>query len=404
MNPRLDLGLSDEPGKEHSLRVSVVLAAYNAENYICDAIESILGQNYEGFELIVVDDGSSDRTSELLDGFGDQRIVRLRNEKNLGVAAARNRGGAIAKGEFIAVHDADDLSMPERFEKQVAYLDENPDVGVVGSQGWLLTPGGRTEINVPQSNDEIQARLIGQNCMHHSSLMIRASAMKLVGGYDESYSAALDLDLVLRLAEITRMANLQDRLYVKQPIAGSISISDRALQQKRNSMRAIEDALRRRRKRGWSVIPHQRYALNCLITACAEAAFGDEYHIEACLVRALEVDNNVVSKEEAAKVVANFAVTYAKSAGAAGGDPFQIVSRVFEQWPEGQRSTPLERRIRALVSSSLAFSYYRKGKWRQVIHPALNGLMEWPSYRGNRGLLSICVRATTHALSDFLRI
>lgn len=385
-------------------RISVVLATYNSVSYLGEAIHSILDQIFRDFELIIIDDGSSDGTSEILDGFNDQRIIRLRNEKNLGVAKARNRAGAIAKGEYIAVHDADDLSMPERFAKQVAFLDDRTEVGVVGTQGWLIALGGKTDLTVPLTNDNIQSLLLGQNCLHHSSLMIRAAMMKKIDGYDESYSSSLDLDLVLRLAEITDVSNLPERLYVKRTVPGSITSSRRALIQKRNARRAIEDAIERRSGAGIEVQPHKNYALNCLAGACAESAFGSPSGIEDCLRRALDVDPQLEDNDNAARVMSDYSINYAFETGEVFDDPLRIIGKVFEHWPDKHPQDPLQRKARALALRSVAFTHYRQEKWTEVIVPATRGFLAWPNGDSNKGLLSICLRAILKVISDLLRI
>ena len=120
-----------------SPRISVLMTAYNAAKYIADALDSVLAQSFGDFELIVVDNGSTDNTQDILSRYRDKRIVKIKNRKNLTVTESRNVGGTYTRGEFLAVHDADDLSDPDRFLKQVAFLDKHDEVGVLGTQGWL---------------------------------------------------------------------------------------------------------------------------------------------------------------------------------------------------------------------------------------------------------------------------
>ena len=113
-------------------KLSVIMPAYNAEKYIGEAIESILNQTFTDFEFIIIDDGSSDHTADIIKGFHDERIRFIQNEKNSGVANTLNKGLELSQGEYIARMDADDISLPARFEKQVAFMEANPDVAVVG--------------------------------------------------------------------------------------------------------------------------------------------------------------------------------------------------------------------------------------------------------------------------------
>src|SRR5688500_3733490 len=124
---------------ELATAVSVIMPVYNGERFLRDAVDSILRQTYRNFELIVVDDGSTDGTSQVLDRYQDQdRRVRVhRHERNGGIVAARNQGCRLAQGRFIAVMDADDISIPERLARQIAFLEANPDIVAVG--GWVCT-------------------------------------------------------------------------------------------------------------------------------------------------------------------------------------------------------------------------------------------------------------------------
>ena len=123
-------------------RVSVVMGAYNGERFLRPAIESILNQTFRDFELIVIDDCSTDATPRILREFKDDRMRVVRNERNLGIAKTLNKGIAIARGEYVALQDHDDLSQPDRFSKQVAFLETHPRVGMVGSRVNLIDESG----------------------------------------------------------------------------------------------------------------------------------------------------------------------------------------------------------------------------------------------------------------------
>ena len=374
-------------------RISVVMPVHNGEEFLCQTLDCILSQTFRDFELIIVDDGSSDGTSALLDSCGDRRIVRLRNEANRGVAYSRNRGNAMARGQYIAVHDSDDLSTLDRFEKQVTFLDSHLEIGIVGSQGMLLSNGQSSPMRVPIHNDEIQALLLGQNCLLHSSLMIRADLIRKVGGYNEQYIAAPDYDLVLRISELTQVANLADFLYFKRARPGSITYSPKGLWQKRCVLQAIEEALERRCSRGQVVALHRNFALACLAAACAESAFGEVDRITAYVQKALEVDMLLHRRKEAAQMLADYAEGYALKAGALGGNPNEIINRVFARWPKSKKPLCLVRRTRALVMAGVAFSAYRRQQWRETAVWASKSLVIWPAGLGNRGLVSIAGRS-----------
>src|SRR5580658_530 len=129
--------MSQNPRSDTPL-VSVVMATYNGEKFLRPAIASILDQTFRDLELIVVDDASTDRTESILRDFKDDRMVVLRNHRNLGIAGATNRGLNAARGQYIALQDHDDISLPHRFQTQVEFLNSHPDIAVVGSAATLI--------------------------------------------------------------------------------------------------------------------------------------------------------------------------------------------------------------------------------------------------------------------------
>jgi glycosyltransferase involved in cell wall biosynthesis len=201
--------------------ISALMPVYNAARYLAEAIDSILAQTWTDFELIILNDGSTDGSGKILQRYAqqDDRIkLSSRNpggRTNRGIPKTRNELLAQASGEFIAVVDADDVSLPDRFARQLAFLRLHPDILCVGSDlNWIdqqNRPLGHCKM--PQSNREIQALLLGGiSMLHHPSALVRRSALLQVGGYDETMVASADLDLWLRLGEIGQLANLPETL------------------------------------------------------------------------------------------------------------------------------------------------------------------------------------------------
>jgi glycosyltransferase involved in cell wall biosynthesis len=195
--------------------VTVILAAYNAEKYLREAVSSILNQTLTDFEFIVIDDGSKDSTLSILQSFNDPRL-KIVSRPNKGLTPTLNEGLSLAQGEFVARMDADDVSMPDRFEKQVKFLREHPDVVCVGSRVTTIDPYG-SPLQVTDhklSHVEIEADLlkgIGWSIVHPAAMMRRDAVMK-VGGYREQFKTSQDLDLWLRLSEVGKLANLPEPL------------------------------------------------------------------------------------------------------------------------------------------------------------------------------------------------
>lgn len=198
-------------------RVSVALPAYNAALFLVQSIESVLKQDFEDFELLLLDDGSTDCTLEIAESYAarDSRI-RVISRENRGLPASLNQLFAAARAPLVARMDADDLCEPSRFSKQVAFLDEHPDYGIVGCHVTAIDAAGRQVPNydakVPCTHDEIVAALPRYCPFFHPAVMIRRDLVTAVGGYREMYRDAEDYDLWLRLSGITCMANLSEAL------------------------------------------------------------------------------------------------------------------------------------------------------------------------------------------------
>jgi len=170
--------------------VSVVIAAYNTEAYIQEALESVLDQDWRPFEVIVVDDGSTDGTADVVKTFDRVRYIR---QENAGPGAARNTAIAAAVGDFIAVSDSDDVVAAGRLSLQARYLIDHPDVdAVLGRQEWLNAPPGL-------ARDGVYGDLAGVPV--GGSAMFRRAALMAVGGYDSSFWLGEDTDLLIRMRE-----------------------------------------------------------------------------------------------------------------------------------------------------------------------------------------------------------
>jgi glycosyltransferase involved in cell wall biosynthesis len=229
--------------------VSVVMAVYNAERYIAQAVESILAQTFTDFEFLIIDDGSTDRSPDLLHAYAAQDgRIRLIHQPNRGVSKTRNQLLHSARGELIAVMDADDIALPDRLAKQVEFLCCHPDVVCVGGAHDVIDNRGRllTCLHLPEQDAEIQqAALAGHGSICHPAALMRRSAMLAVGGYDETLRSAHDLDLWLKLGEIGRLANLAEPVLRYRIHTQSVSGTN-AIAQRDEAKRACEAAWQRR--------------------------------------------------------------------------------------------------------------------------------------------------------------
>lgn len=183
--------------------VSVVTAVYNDEKYIRKSIESILHQTFDNFEYLVVDDGSTDKTLEILEEIAklDKR-VKILTQKNSGAAAARNLAMHVAKGKYIALQDSDDISLPKRIEMQVNQLQQSPynlisctSHSIIDTNDNIITTSNKVYKNI---NDNI---LNGRLCFCHPTMMLSKELLLKVNGYNFFYRKSEDFDLILRLIE-----------------------------------------------------------------------------------------------------------------------------------------------------------------------------------------------------------
>lgn len=215
-------------------KISVVMSAYNAEKYIKIAIQSVLRQTYQDFEFIIINDGSTDNTLSVVKEFKDRRIKIVENAENIGLTSSLNNGIAIAKGEYIARMDADDVSLPLRFETQIKFLSRNPDYALIGSSFYQIDETGEivSFTKVLTENSEINSNLIHQNWFGHGSVMMRKTAFVECGGYSSNFKYAQDYDLWLRISEKFKVANNEEPLYSWRMLKDSISTGKKEEQRK----------------------------------------------------------------------------------------------------------------------------------------------------------------------------
>lgn len=192
--------------------ITVLMSVYNGQKYLVDAVNSILNQTFTHFEFLIIDDGSTDKTWQILQEYAtrDPRIVLIQNDYNLGLAKSLNKGLAMAKGEYIARMDADDISLPNRLGAQASFLDTHPDVGVVGAFVQMNDEDGRCmEVwRFPTMHGPLVWALCFTTPLVHPSVLFRKKIVEHIGGYNERLLANQDRDLWQRLSASTHFANI----------------------------------------------------------------------------------------------------------------------------------------------------------------------------------------------------
>ena len=219
-------------------KITVLMPVYNAEAYIGQAIESVLSQTFSDFEFVIVNDGSKDRSADIVRLFADPRIRLIDNKENAGVIARLNEGLALTEGEYIARIDADDVwADKEKLAKQAAFLDMNRDYGMIGTLGTAIGKSGEKlyPLDYPTADAEIRKKALVKNCFINCSVMIRKSILGKSGGYDAAEKHAEDYGLWLRIGSVSKFANLPERMvsYRVTPEGDSLSNNIRSI---RNSI------------------------------------------------------------------------------------------------------------------------------------------------------------------------
>jgi len=235
-----------------SPKVTVVIPVYNREKYVGDAIDSILAQTFPDFELLVIDDGSTDGSVEIVRSYNDPRLRLVCNETNLGVPKTRNRGIQFARGKYLAFLDSDDWAYPERLSKQVAFLDSHPDYAAVGSWIKWMDEEGRSLRRIrrkPVLPDEIAAQRLFRQGIENSASMARTVVLREYG-HQEEYDLSEDFDLWSRIAAKHKLATLPEVLVRCRMHGGRIS----------------QENLRRKKDRRLTIYAAQLHALGIAFT------------------------------------------------------------------------------------------------------------------------------------------
>jgi len=209
--------------------ISVIMTAYNETRFISESIDSVLNQSFRDFELIIINDRSTDDTYEKIKTYNDKRIVLLNNEKNLGRARSRNRGLKIAQGKYIAILDAGDIALRYRLEKQYTYLESNQEIFLLGSGAYNIDTKSRiiSSFHPILSTDNIPKALEKENCIYHITVMFRNEGFF----YREKFLYAQDYDLYLRIILANKkICNLKEILGSYRIDCNSVSHNSRGRQ------------------------------------------------------------------------------------------------------------------------------------------------------------------------------
>lgn len=230
-------------------RVTVAMAVFNNGPYVGEAIDSLLAQSFADFEFLIINDGSTDGSGDIIDGraAADPRI-RVIHQENRGFIASLNRLNTEARAPWIARMDGDDVCTPNRLAKQMAFIDAHPGYGVVGCEASLIGPDGapleQTGLAKPETHEQVLAALESKPLMNHNAVMIARQPMLEIGGYRAAYRHCEDYDLWLRLVDKVRFANLPEELIAYRIYPEQVS-NRHLVEQARNAAIAWQARLER---------------------------------------------------------------------------------------------------------------------------------------------------------------
>ena len=216
------------------------MSVYNGEEYLDEAINSILNQTFKDYEFLIINDGSTDSSRDIILSYNDSRITLIDNEENIGLTSSLNKGLRHAKGIYIARMDADDVSLPQRLEMQSEFLGCHPEVILLGSWAEIIDGEGKTKDvwEYPTSAHFIAWKLLFGNCLVHSAVMYRKDSVLKTGGYNEHITYAQDYELWIRLSGVGKIRQLPEVLVkCRKFITGSIEqmYSDKQLETARSA-------------------------------------------------------------------------------------------------------------------------------------------------------------------------
>jgi len=204
-------------------RISVVMSVHNAQRYLKESIEGVLRQNFADFEFIIVDDGSTDGSFRIIRGYGDNRIKVIRNQGRNGLTKSLNKALRRVRGEYVARQDADDISLPSRFEEQIEFFERHPKIALLGTSIYIIDEKGRI-LEEKKACPRPSKNLLKRNEFFHGSVMFKKAVIDNLGGYNELFKHSQDYELWLRIAKYHDIRNLQIPLYARRIHRSSIGL------------------------------------------------------------------------------------------------------------------------------------------------------------------------------------
>lgn len=383
-------------------KVSVVMSVYNDQRFLGAAIDSVLGQTYQDFEFVIVNDGSTDDTAAILHSYRDPRLVLLENDFNLGLTRSLNRGLAVARGEYIARQDSNDLSAPERLALQVDFLDHRPEVGLLSNAYAFIAIDGHEigRVQLPTDDGVIRQRIEQENVFCGASTMFRRRCVEVVGPFRPQFRLAQDYDQWLRIVEHFEVGNLPQVLYHVRFVPDSLSLGQ--VKRQLSFDRLARESAAARRRGDCDVIPFdpdkpvdppipepERCAARYLNLTPVLFLASDEDNARRCIVEAISAQSELLAEPQA---FANWLQAQANVIYRSTGsfqDGVRFIAMVCDVWPVERKQSMSQRKVEAQFCIDAAFAANRRGDSAQARAAALTGIARNPQWLRNRGVLVV---------------
>jgi glycosyltransferase involved in cell wall biosynthesis len=370
--------------------VSVIIPAYNQSCYLSDSIQSVLNQTYRNFEIIVVDDGSTDDTAAVAKSFGCD-CVHYIYQDNKGLSSARNTGIRHSKGEYLTYLDSDDQFLPEKLEILVNVLEDNPNIGFAAGQAIPIDEQGNLigeTFAVPLPDDSSQL-LLG-NPLHVGSVLLHYSWQEKVGFFDEELRSYEDWDMWLRLARagcpmiwVARPVSLYRFHRHQMTRQGTqMTMATFAVLDKHFADRTLPESWKDLRDIAWSNA-HLRAAMQAY--TAQDFSTAEAHMLEACC---LNPDLVAREAEQISKRLAAFAWSPKNP------DPIRFMETIYNHLPD-ELEILRQRRDRDIgrVAIDAGFKYYYSGKHKSAHHAIVRAIRYQPKWLTNRGVVSVLARS-----------
>jgi len=399
------------------MTVSVIIPTYNRKAYVKEAIESVLAQTYNDCEIIVVDDGSTDGTGEVLQARYGNRI-RYVWQENQGESIARSHGIELARGEFIALLDSDDLWLPGKLARQVLMLGASPGIGMVFCQAWIIDGHGQRIAEAPYgaslgSSDLTLEKLCFQNSISGpSTTLIRRVVFEQIGGFDPNIHFGEDWDFWLRMALHYQLAFIPEPLACVRRHRGTQSYypsPERNAQRLADHLTVLEKAFASWPGEPSADLRHRAIAYQYAQAFLAEEAVGNTDAAMQDLLAAFQLAPDLLQDMDTfGKYLVNHAAIIAEQAGETGlGQAVDYAQRVLERVVAlGIEDRAFEKRVTAAVHATLGFIAHECHGNRVARHHFLQAIRRDPSWLHNLGLLSIVAESFVgkHTMNSARRV